>query len=67
MTVVDYLDPGVAPISDQDIVLRVDGDPCRCVELTVALTVRAEAEQEDALRVKDLKRERQSDDMHKGC
>ena len=49
------LDPAVSPVGHEDVVLLVRGDPCRRVELTVALAVGAEAEEESAGGVKHLK------------
>ena len=49
------LNPGVAPVCHQYVVLAVDGDAGWCIELTVALAVGAEAELELAGRVKNLK------------
>lgn len=49
-----YLDAAVAPVSHDDVAIAVHGHPCGCVELPVALPMRAKLEQELALCVVHL-------------
>ena len=43
---VKHLDPGVAPVSHQDIVLTIHSNTCGGIELTIAFTIGAKAEDE---------------------